>query len=325
MRSSPGAGALALLLALGFTAPRARAATATFADPAFDKWLYGNVPGSFGGTSEYAPTFGNLGNDEDDRMGSMLVAFQTSSNILTGQGLQNYEITSVRLTLAIITGSNNLFIYDNSHDPLSSYQAGGVDSDAGRPIEVFGVGLRAPYTGLSPTLGGPSNLYNQNSPYYNGQVQANAFPLAVNSSGQLFDAIDNVSDGIEATPFGVGIAASLDPGDLVPEETFFTFTLDVSSPAVLAYLQQALNTGILGLHVSSLHSGSQPGGGDEQTYPRFYTEDGPNALGGIYLQFRPKLEVEYRIVPEPHISGLLIAGIALFAAGRGLRHRHRMS
>lgn len=305
------------LLALALPIAHATAATVTFSTPALDKWLYANVSGEISGQADAAPVFGYLGTDDDDRLGSMLVAFNTSANIPTGRGILSYQVTSVRLTLAVL--SSDTFTYDGTHDVVQTYQAGGTDTDAGRPLEVFGVGLRSPYTELHAPVGGStSSQYHENSPFGNAQGQGYAYPLASNLSGQLFDATDNVSDGLEALPFAVGQAA-LSPGDSVPADTPFTFTIDLTSPAVLAYVRTGLNAGMLGFIASSLLTAQGQGG--PQTYPRLYTRE-----GAVFApEFAPKLEVEYVIVPEPRTSGLLIVGVALFAAGRGLRHRHRLS
>lgn len=298
------------ILTLALSCSALRAATVTFASPALDKWLYGNVSGEIGGQADAAPVFANLESSDEDRLGTFLVGFNTSGSIPAGRGVQNYQISRVRLTLSVL--SANTFIYDGTHDLVSSYQTGAVDADAGRPIEVFGVGLRSPYTTLrAPVSGATTSQYHENSPYANAQGQRYAYPLALGAGGQTFDASDNVSAGLEALPFGVGVAA-LEAGSLVPADTTFTFTIDISSPAVLDYIRSSLNAGLLGFIASSLHNAAGQGG--PQTYPRFYTRE-----GAVFApEFAPSLEVEYTVVPEPQTAGLLLAGLA-FLAGRRRR------
>lgn len=313
MRSPFRQATAALALLTGIIFPSTlRAATATFASPALDQWVYSNF--SDPGGRDNAPTFSaGPGQGVDDRFGMMLTAFQTSTSIPSGQGAVNYEITSVKLTLTVLTGDT--FLYDGTYDSLATYVPGGSDTDPGRPIEVFGVGLQPPYTGFG-TSAGPT-LYGESSPI-SGPSGRYTYPLARRTDGQLFNAANNVTGLVEAFPFAVG-QADLDPGDSVPADEEFVFTIDIASPSVLAYIRNGLNTGFLGFMASSLHVAEGQSGA--LTYPRLYTKE-----GAVFApEFAPKLEVQYVIVPEPRISGLLIVGAAIFAAGRGLRHRQHLS
>ncbi len=76
----------------------------------------------------------------------------------------------------------------------------------------------------------------------------------------------------EAWPFAVGQVTNVAPGELVPAASKMFFDLDVSDPAVITYLQESLNIGMLNFDVSTLYpvtGYSGPGG--ISTYPSFTT------------------------------------------------------
>ncbi len=314
----------ALFLGFGVCALRLHAATISFTNPA-DKFAYPNAAdGGYGGLSTKASTFASLNTDDEDRLSGYLLTFNTSSLSLPPS---QYFLTSVKLTITILTG--DVFVYDSSFDSyrtslLPTDPLYSADQDDGKPVEVFGVGLRNGYTRLNATTGAnPSDgSYGELSPILNGSGVRNAYPLGKDTGGTLYDVSDNVSQHQEATPFATGLANTLSPGDLVPQGTKFTFTLQLSDAAIRSYVENGFRDGVLGLFVSSLHGAEGPDGGD--TFPRFYTREGA-APFPVALGFSPRLDVEYIVVPEPHLSGLLITGAALLAAGRGFRHRNRLS
>jgi hypothetical protein len=301
------------------------AATVVMNSPALDKWYYGNVPATVGGDYPAAPVFAFVGDADIDRIGGMLIGFNTAAaQIPSGLGAGSYQITSVRLTITV--ASNGTFNYDPTYDSYRvhldpenpNYLA---DSDAGYPVEVYGVGLRNGYTTLSGTISGSTGpRYHEHSAY--GPANSpNAFPLGQTGAGQpLIDVNDSVDGQLEAQPFAIG-TSSLAPGESVPSETSFTFNLQVSDPSILAYLQHSLDTGILGLYVSSLYPAEGQGG--PVTYPRFFSKEGANELGAP--EFAPHLEIEYTTIPEPRTSVLLIGAISLIAAGRAFRQRHHLT
>lgn len=309
--------ALATAAALGTGI--ASAATATFNSPSLDKWVYSNALDSGGGGSDVARVYANLGTDEDDRLSGMLVGFNTTSSITRGLGASSYAITSVKLTLTLAYVDG--FIYDPTYDSYRTYLDTGdpnylPDTDPGRPVEVFGVGLRNGYAALfGSSVSGTK--YTENAPVITNGTQ-NVYPVGFDSQGIAYDVSDNVSQGKEAFSFGVGTSDIVTPGQPYLQGDQITFTLEISNPAVLAYLQEGLNTGVIGLFVSSLQNVS--GQSAAPNYPRFLTKE--NELGSA---FAPKLEITYAIVPEPKLSGLLIAGCALFACIRGFRQRQHLS
>lgn len=322
--------ALSVFMAAGLAvlcgaAGSAHGATASFVGPAFDKWMYGNVTGTEGGQAKVAPTFAFLDSADEDRMGAFLVAFDTATLVPANLGAGAYAITSVKLTVTI--GTPDTFLYDPSHDAYqtslptgnAAYQA---DTDTGRPVELFGVGLRNGYTQLKGSISGGSTPYLENSPFgTSGQpVFRNAYPLGVNNSGTLFDVADNVGQGLEATPFGVG-TTDLPVGSSVPQGAQFTFELQLGVEAILSYLQSGLSDGILGFYISSLHPVAGQNG--PQTYPRFFTREG--AADFSEPGFAPQLEITYTLVPEPSATLSLVLGLGLVTAGRAFHRRRFLS
>jgi hypothetical protein len=319
-------------LAVGVGNTPASGATAVFGfpnTPVADKWLYGNVDRFVGGQSDVASTFANADDDSGfDRLAGMLVTFQTTPLVQSGLAKESYAISAIRLSVTVL--SNETFHYDPTYDSYRTVLDSAnpeylADSDIGKPVEVFGVGLRHGYTGLTVQGGGTSGgLYGETSPFgstaqtpYN-----NVYPIGFDSNGTAYDVMGNITDRKEAYPFGTGTIAGLDPGELVPWDTEITFNIEITNPFVLNYVREGLSSGIIGFYISGLH-GAEFMGGSNATYPRFYTWE------GAYLQlapeFAPRLEVEYTIIPEPQLAGLLIVGLALLSAGRTFRHRNRLA
>jgi hypothetical protein len=301
---------------------RAHAAVVTIEEPAMDKWMYGNVSGSYSGTRETAPVFGfpNTAGDED-RLGQLLVAFLTSSDIPTGLGASKYNIT--RVTMSVFNADNYTNTLDTTPDsfrtyldPLDSLYL--PDADAGRPVELFGVGLRNGYTRLSPTVAGAGvGDYHERSPLGASATAIHgrhAYPLGYMAGGSPVDVSDNVSERFEAEPWAVAKINGLSSGALIPEGSEYRFELNLTSPYILAYLQQALNDGVLGLTVAPLHPAS--GQSSATPYPTLFTRE--NQLGPEYA---PRLEVEYTIIPEPTASSFAVIGLSILALGRGWRRR----
>lgn len=310
---------LACGLVVGASVISAQGATVNLGAPAMDKWMYGNVPGTYSGQRDTAPVFATLNSSDEDRMGEFLLGFSTAGNIPTGLGAGSYLIQSITLKLTV--SGHDTFFYDPTYDSYRNYLLSNnpnyvADSDAGHPIELYGVGLRNGYTELSGSISGTvDHRYHEDSPYGPAGVHTkNAYPLGFTANGTRIDVSDNVSEAFESSPWAIGLTQDVDPGDAVPSFTEFTFQLNLANPFVLAYVQEALNSGMLGLMISTLHASSGQTG--PQTYPVFFT--GENQIGS---DVNPQLEIKYTVVPEPNASVLLIAGCALFATGRAWRNR----
>jgi hypothetical protein len=316
--TAAAAAALLVLFALSdAVAPvSADAYSVTHADITFDRW---NYPfNSSPGTRSSGPIFGAVGETSfDDRDGQFLIGINTAAlGVPTGLDPADYQVTALVVTATHSTGS---FVYDPTYDAYDS------DSDAGTPIVLTGAGLRGSYTGF--TFGtGSATAYAQNSPYGNNNLtpgsfagDRNAYAAAFNGSGTLIDVSNNVRDGLDITPWAVGVT-NLNPGDAVveaiagvsPGSTFtFDLTAMLADPNVLGYVQQGFAQGGLFFTISSLHSTAQGGSSN----PNFFTSDSfdPAALG-------PTASFALTTAPEPS-SLILLLGLLGGLGGRRRRTR----
>jgi hypothetical protein len=284
-----------------------------------DRWMY---PFSFtGGTRNLSPTFGAVGTPGfDNRDAQFLLGFDTSPVIPTGQGAANYQISAV--TVRTMVGAPSGFEYDPTYDAFRSYLPDTDpesldDADAGRPIELFGVGFRNGYTQFS--FGANDNQppgFEESSPFGTQDVGTrNAYPLSFASAGTGIDVSNNVADRIESHPWAIGSTA-LPPGAPVTGNTTLAFAIDLSSADVMSYLQRGLNDGTLGFAISSMHAASQAGG---PPVPQFLTREN-NGAGAAAA-----LDIDYQVVPEPASLGLAAVGallvLGLMCFGRNRVHQ----
>jgi len=279
----------------------------------FDRWMY-----PFNGTPGErftAPVFGALGSQPDfnDRDGQLIIGFNTSSFVPTGQAPSSYNIVSVKVR---VTHSTGTFIYDPTYDSYQTYSVdGGVtpapvaDSDAGRPIELHGVGMRGGYTslGFGPVDPG-APVFEQGDIFGSPR---NVFPLAFGTINGEGDVSNNVFQGFESNPWAIGQATSgVLPGQNVlagnASSAGETFEFDLGlTPQILSYLQNGLANGGLFFAVTSLHATGQMTGG---TNPNFYTSDHPSAFA-----LSPQVTIEFAAVPEPTTWALGMTGFACVA------------
>jgi hypothetical protein len=306
-----------LVAAMFLTCGRGLAEVISFNEPTLDRWMYEHN-GDLGARPS-AGVFAAVGSPSaPDRYAQFLLGFDTAAaSVPTGLGASNYVITSVRLTLT--TSTDNTFAYDPTYDPFTTYLETGVqgatpDADTGRPIELYGVGFRNGYTKLGGASDPSPQAFRENSPHGN-QAAPNAYAFAYDANGNPVDIINNVEQGFDPSPWAIGQTTAVTAGNLVPIGTEFTFDLLLSDPDVLAYLQQALNDGILGLMISSLHPAAQQTGG---TFPSFFTKenvlhDPPDDLVAA------RLELDVTTVPEPSAVLLLTAagGLLFLRRRRG--------
>ena len=314
------AGCLAMVAAGVFASPKAGAAVIRLG-AALDYYNYSNARFSSPGSVPSVPVFATLHTAEEDRLGQMLLGFNTSLSVPTGRGAANYQISSIRLTLTNV--NDEAFAYDPSYDSYRTYLPASdplhqSDADSGRPIEVHGVGFRNGYTRLSFSLSGNATPgFSENSPYGpTGLHQRNVFARSFGTPRADGDVSDSVGEAFETTPFAIGITDEVAPGRLVPSDTEFRFEMNLTDLSIRGYFQQALNDGALGLMVASLHASTQDGA---QTYPRFYTRE------GALPELRPSIEITYQIIPEPSGSLLLVIATGIIAAGRAWHRRDSLS
>lgn len=293
-----------LILTLALLAAPAAAAPSLYPTADLDRWMYpfNATPG----VRATASLFGNLTGPPnfDQRDAQALVAFNTATSgsapIPAGHGASNYQITSAKLTVTI---SGGVFQYDPTYDDVASYT--GTDSDAGRPIELFGVGFRNGYTqfGFGPNDDLPpafeeATVFSPPGPP-SSEVR-NAYALGFDAQGDGFDASNNVADGVDPVVMSIG-QMPLAPGAFPAAGTVVTFDIDLGAPGVLAYLQEGLDAGQLGFAVSSLAPASF---GGPPTYPQIFMREGG---------FSPSLELNVQVVPEPASAALLGLGLVTCA------------
>ena len=279
------------------------AVTAVVNPVQFDRWMY--PFNSSPGLRQTAPTFGAVGvAGFDNKDGQLLVAGNTvAAGIPSGLGAANYDVVSVRVTA---THSTGVFVYDPTYDAWQTYLPVGTpgrvaDADAGRPMELYGIGLRNGYTALSLGPISPGipffEEYEAFGPSLNAGVR-NAFPLDYAVPDPAGDVSNNVihptlASGFNPTPWALGVSTSgLAPGAAVPQGVpgvsaggSFRFQVDLTDPAQLAYVRAGLHAGVVGFAVVSMHETGQMTGG---TNPNFYTAD---ATATDPAAIPPKIEI----------------------------------
>lgn len=280
--------------------------------PAGDKYIYPFIDDtSVSSRRGVAGVFGAYGIIDsipgwsfDDRDGQFFLDFSTTSLASPGHGAQNYKILNMVITLVV--ANEQVFPYDPTPDALASYNLGGVDTDSGRPIELYGVGYRGGWTRETFTEEAPFQTISAGA--QNLTRVRNAFALGFAPDGSSRDVSNNVEEGFEPSPWAVAdspgyidyegnyVAGAIQPGTLVPEGRVFRFQVDIGNPNVAAYLRAGLNAGRLHLMVSSLYGTSQ----ESTDIPKFYTKDFSNPDISYYLG--PQLEAQVLLMPSTTIS-----------------------
>jgi hypothetical protein len=230
----------------------AETVSATLEAPDYDRWMY--PFNSSIGDRQVASTFSSIGGGFeifDDRDAQILIGFITPESIPAGLGVSKYDITEATLHISI---SNEGNVYDSTVDSWQSYLPGGSvkDNDAGRPMELFGVGFRGGFTGWT---------FGETGPFPFGAIrrERNAYPISFNSTSESVDVSNNVLDEFQPQSFAVGLTSAVLAGDIMPTETTLSFTIDVTDPDIQCYLRNSFNDGLLSFMVSSLHQAQQPG------------------------------------------------------------------
>lgn len=239
--------------------------------PSIERWMYAfnaqpcdRAAGS---------TFGTFEDDAgvDTRHAQHLVGWDTTTVISTNHGAARYLIRSCRVTLTINRG--NIFVHDPTQDDYRTYFETNhadylPDTDAGRPMELFGVGYRNGFDEVTFTNCSPFGS--------NAAGERNAYAAGWFTNGALVDVGNNVGKTntafprFEVWPFAIGQTTNVAPGQLVPAAAKITFDLNLADPFVVTYLQRALNTGQLRFMFSSLHVTEGQFG--QPAYPDYATQ-----------------------------------------------------
>ncbi len=280
-----------LLIAAGSV--HAQMVTAAWTAPSGDRWVY---PFNFAaGTESSAPTFGAINQAGfDDRDSQFYVAFNTTGQVTPGEPIAHYRLRHVRI-IAFVSVDNQA-TYDDTFDSVTSLYPDGdpeqtEDTDAGRPIELFGVGYRNGFT---------ASTFVENSPFGGAPVVPpaegcrNAFAAVFTPEGVATDISRQVRQRFEANPAAIGKTAELSPGDAIPAGTAFTFDVDLCDESARAYVQRSLAEGTLAFIITSLEpaSGGPGGGTGSPTYPAFYTKESSIAIAQGY---QVKLDLELAV------------------------------
>ena len=307
----------------------------------FDRWMY-----PFNGTPGFrnlAATFGAVyatPDSFDNKDGVVIVAVDTvAAGLPAGPGASNYNAIFIRINLTHYEG---VFQYDPTYDAWQTYLAPSdplyvPDSDPGRPIELYGVGLRNGYVGpLRVGVIGPAGPpgFEERERHCEGcnglgQAVRNAFPYDPGASDPQGDVSNNVrrrppltGGGFDTFPWAIGTSTSgLAPGDPVPQGVFnvspgetFEFVVDTSDPQVLAYVRQGLNAGVLSFAITSMHEVVQQVGG---TNPNFYTRENTDTAA-----IKPNMKI-IATIPEPGFAAGLFASCTALAFLDRRRARRR--
>jgi len=279
-----GAAMLGIVAGWACSAGGAMGQTATLTPPTLDRWMYpfNSTPG----TRPEASIFASINTPGfDDRDAQFLVGWDTGGTYATGLSAGSYTIVSAKVHAWISQGDR--FNYDPTPDPLASwYDASDpqfvADTDAGRPLEVYGVGYRNGWTLTGPNAFQETSTFASSAPIVPpAEGDRNVFAATYDAAGTATDLSRQVRLKQASTAWGIGIAGSVAPGALVPVNTEFVFDLNVGDPAIQAYLQRSLAAGRINLMITSLQEAQGgPGGGTSTAFAVFYTKE--NALAQAF-------------------------------------------
>lgn len=291
----------ALLAACSF----ARGATLhVFGSPSDDRWHY--PFNQFPGTASVGKTFGTVGSRSpqgnrwfNERDGTLLLAWDTTAQIPSGQGAASYHVQSVKVILTSLGGAtwevdttaDEWYTYDLNADGMvnadgfprgdpNDTDGESDDVDIGRPFELFGAGFDtgAPFDELTWTETSIFIGWNQDLT----PVPRNPFPF-VYQDGTLskLHVEDNVAGfhneamGVfefTPVPWATGQPIGYIPGATPdPFDVEFTVNLDLSCGEVRRYFEDQLDKGRIIVAVTSLfETVMQPG----DVIPLFYLNTG---------------------------------------------------
>ncbi len=264
---------------------------ANFHEPSQDRWnyLFNVTPGTRPRASVFRSVDPEIG---VKRHGVFAFTYDTSSIFPPGKDERAYEIVSA--SVRVMTSDNFDVPYDPSLDAVTSYLPPSADDfandqDPGRPIELFGAGLRHDLS---------FETWVEGAPYIpEGETDRSLFPAVLDDSGELVDitlAVD-YTNPLETPAFAIGTLNETPPGAPIPADSWMEFEFDLSQKRVVNYLQRSLAKGTLAFTLTSLNGGGQ----ENRAFPEFYTRD--SLLGEA-----PQLSLSVRVIepsrePEPPV------------------------
>lgn len=297
--------------------PSCASTLAEWDEPQIDRWLH-QGEGSPGFKADLS-TFtsfdvgGNAsGGPQQARSGAVALAFDTSPHAIPQVAPERYQIHSLRITAQMIDSGGSI-AYDPTRDFIDEI-AGGTD-DAGKPIELYGVGFANEYTqfGFNTNDALPPEFEESSPATTSGDFAYNLYPLGERPDGSLGNVFnspggegtfDSEGELIEITtpawdpaPWAIGTVAGVSAGELIAGEPMFTFDVNLELPGVREYFQQSLSIGQIGVALSSLHDASgfhSPSGAED--FPAFYSKDHP-AVSLLGVADPPTLTLEYSVLP----------------------------
>jgi hypothetical protein len=299
-----------LVVAVLLSSAMARAQTVIFDSPEDDRWSY---PFNFqSGNEVQASLFGatspaGIGTPFNDRDAMIVAAWDTSTLIPEGMGPDQYHIHRITIRFRNIplaewlpdTTTDPWYTFDVNMDGLVN--ADGIprdepgdsdgesdDADAGRPIELFGVGYGPVYSESGwtehslyegPTCAAPPNIDCLDE-------ARDPFPITYRTEAGTTDVV-HVEDSVKGlhneqlTPpierfspqaWAVGVAQDYVPGSqALAFDVEFEIDLCEANDTVRSYFKQQLDNGRLAVMVTSLVETSI--GGSASGFPKFYTKE----------------------------------------------------
>lgn len=314
-------GLRASLLLIAWPPGLALGVTATWTTSNLDVFVYPEAISA--GARPLAPTFtGGLEIDgttgqfvprtaaDPARWGTALIAFDTAAQIMPGLSPSQYLVTAVTLTATWTDDGDNstVLLYNDmpisQAEILAQYTSGAVSSQ--RPMELYGVGMRSGYDGFefAGATVGPPKIDELSHPFTATDGGSIAYPIVGSAtvSNAYVDVSNSLTGGYSATeadhatepftpmPWAIG-RANLPVGASIPDNTTFTFQLDLTAAGVQSYVQRSLADGAIGFFLSSLHETAEFGSGGG--YPRWYLRE---STGFPYFSSSPPmLSIEYTV------------------------------
>lgn len=239
----------------------------TLSPQSHDVWVYTFGQGA---AATVAPTFAGVFDDPDpDRFGCFFLAFDAQAALPDTD--RPFRLTGFTLHLSMLNSSsfdqNNGVFYDPTYDTLETFLNPQLDTDPGRPIELYAVGYRNGFTfntwrnaGFPVTGAGGYNAVPMDFPP--GQTQGR-------------DVINSVSQQFDTLPLAIGTTPDLieaaDGTLRVLDLARWSFDATTLTPEARDFFAAQLETGSIAFMVSSLQLAGFGGMGGEEIYPRFAT------------------------------------------------------